>query len=68
MMAPRYVAVSVGESLLLWHEGKIILRVTALKDTSYFTSWDAFVGTPQQVQDKVIELGLTPNGTTAPKG
>lgn len=55
---PRDVSIKAGLTLVLHDGAKVLLRVTATKDTRYFTAWLAIVGTASEVDAKVASLGL----------
>lgn len=59
-MATAYnIDVPAGKSILLYRNGKILLNEKKDVQSLIYTSSESFIGTEEEVNQKIIELGLT---------
>jgi hypothetical protein len=58
MKQPHSVDIKAGQTALLWNNGKILIKRAYTADGRIFTTWDSFVGTAQEVENKIKELKL----------
>ena len=47
-----------NQTALLYENGVIVLKRDYKDDSAIYTRYDAFVGTKEEVEAKIIELGL----------
>ena len=65
MKDPYTITISEGQSVVVWHKGKVLIKKTSAECRSIFTAWDSFVGTADEVQAEISRLGLVEAKTPA---
>jgi hypothetical protein len=58
MKDPYTISLQEGQSVIIYHNGKVLIKKTYAECRSIFTAWDSFVGTPDEVQAEISRLGL----------
>jgi hypothetical protein len=47
-----------NQTALLYDNGKVLLKRDYKEDSAIYTRWDSFIGTAEEVESKIKELGL----------
>jgi hypothetical protein len=58
MKDPYTISLQEGQSVIVYHNGKVLIKKTFSECRSIFTAWDSFVGTSDEVQAEISRLGL----------
>jgi hypothetical protein len=58
MKQPYSVEPKAGQTALLWNNGKVMIKKSYSNDSRIYTTWESFVGTMEEVEAKIKELGL----------
>ena len=58
MKQPHSIEIKAGQTALLYNNGKILIKRAYTADSRIFTTWDSFIGTAQEVENKIKELKL----------
>jgi hypothetical protein len=58
MKDPYTISLQEGQSVIIYHNGKVLIKKTHAECRSIFTAWDSFVGTPDEVQAEISRLKL----------
>ena len=58
MKDPYTISLQEGQSVIVYHNGRVLIKKTSAECRSIFTAWDSFVGTPAEVQAEISRLGL----------
>lgn len=58
MREPYTINLLEGQSVIIYHNGKVLIKKTSAECRSIFTAWESFVGTADEVQDEIVRLGL----------
>ena len=59
MREPYTINLQEGQSVIIYHNGKVLIKKTSAECRSIFTAWESFVGTADEVQAEIVRLGLT---------
>lgn len=66
MKDPYTINLQEGQSVIVYHNGKVLIKKTSAECRSIFTAWDSFVGTADEVQAEISRLGLIEIKTPKP--
>jgi hypothetical protein len=66
MKDPYTITISEGQTAIVYHNGKVLIKKTSAECRSIFTAWDSFVGTADEVQAEISRLGLVEAKTNKP--
>lgn len=66
MKEPYTIKLSEGQSVVVYHNGKVLIKKSHKECGSIFTAWDSFLGTTEEVEAKIKELGLIEIKSPAP--
>lgn len=58
MKEPYTIKLAEGQSVVIYHNGKVLIKKSYKECGSIFTAWDSFLGTTEEVEAKIKELGL----------
>ena len=58
MKDPYTINLQEGQSVIVYHNGKVLIKKTYSECRSIFTAWDSFVGTEAEVSAEISRLGL----------
>ena len=58
MKDPYTIKLQDGQSVVVYHNNKVLIKKTSAECRSIFTAWDSFVGTADEVQAEISRLGL----------
>ena len=58
MKDPYTINLQDGQSVIIYHNGKVLIKKTSVECRSIFTAWDSFVGTADEVEAEISRLGL----------
>jgi len=58
MKDPYTIKLEDGQSVIVYHNGRVLIKKTSAECRSIFTAWDSFVGTVDEVQAEISRLGL----------
>jgi hypothetical protein len=59
MKDPYTIKLQDGQSVVVYHNNKVLIKKTSVECKSIFTAWDSFVGTADEVTAEIARLGLT---------
>jgi hypothetical protein len=66
MKDPYTIKLEDGQSVIVYHNNKVLIKKTSAECRSIFTAWDSFVGTADEVQAEISRLGLVEPKTPKP--
>ena len=66
MKDPYTIKLEDGQSVIVYHNGRVLIKKTSAECRSIFTAWDSFVGTADEVQAEISRLGLIEHKTPKP--
>lgn len=66
MKEPYTVKLEEGQTAIIYHNGRILIRKTYDECRSIFTAWDSFVGSEKDVESHIQLLGLVYARTPKP--
>jgi hypothetical protein len=55
---PKLLLPKEGEVVLLYTNGKVVSKEDHTEPSGIFTTYDSFIGTKEEVEAKITELGL----------
>lgn len=58
MREPYTINLLEGQTVIIYHNGKVLIKKTSAECRSIFTAWESFVGTADEVQAEIVRLGL----------
>ncbi|CAB5178525.1 hypothetical protein UFOVP157_8 [uncultured Caudovirales phage] len=58
MKDPYTINLQEGQSVIVYHNNKVLIKKTYSECRSIFTAWDSFVGTASEVEAEISRLGL----------
>lgn len=58
MKEPKSLFPKAGQTALLYENGKVILKRDYTSDSAIYTRFDSFIGTKEEADAKIKELGL----------
>ena len=58
MKEPYTITISEGQTAIVYHNGKVLIKKTSAECRSIFTAWDSFIGTADEVEAEISRLRL----------
>ncbi|CAB5238407.1 hypothetical protein UFOVP144_55 [uncultured Caudovirales phage] len=58
MKDPYTIKLEDGQSVIIYHNNKVLIKKTSVECRSIFTAWDSFVGTADEIEAEIKRLGL----------